>query len=220
MSGHDHDHGHEHHHDHDHPHGHGPFQPDIEDRPLTHHQAMTEAVADLLLAKGIIEPVELRKMLEAIDAKSPAAGSKMVAKAWTDPAFKQRMLADVIAAASELDIDAGGIPIKAIENTEATHNVVVCTLCSCYPRLLIGLPPDWYKARAYRSRVIREPRAVLKEFGTEIPDDVEVRVHDSTADLRYLIIPARPKGTEGWSAEKLEALVTRDTMIGVALPQV
>ena len=220
MSGHDHDHGHEHHHDHDHPHDHGPFQPDIEDRPLTHHQAMTEAVADLLLAKGIIEPVELRKMLEAIDAKSPAAGSKMVAKAWTDPAFKQRMLADVIAAASELDIDAGGIPIKAIENTEATHNVVVCTLCSCYPRLLIGLPPDWYKARAYRSRVICEPRAVLKEFGTEIPDDVEVRVHDSTADLRYLIIPARPKGTEGWSAEKLEALVTRDTMIGVALPQV
>jgi nitrile hydratase subunit alpha len=220
MSGHDHDHGHDHHHDHDHPHDHGPFQPDIEDRPLTHHQAMTEAVADLLLAKGIIEPVELRKMLEAIDAKSPAAGSKMVAKAWTDPAFKQRMLADVIAAASELDIDAGGIPIKAIENTEATHNVVVCTLCSCYPRLLIGLPPDWYKARAYRSRVIREPRAVLKEFGTEIPDDVEVRVHDSTADLRYLIIPARPKGTEGWSAEKLEALVTRDTMIGVALPQV
>ena len=220
MSGHDHDHGHEHHHDHDHPHDHGPFQPDIEDRPLTHHQAMTEAVADLLLAKGIIEPVELRKMLEAIDAKSPAAGSKMVAKAWTDPAFKQRMLADVIAAASELDIDAGGIPIKAIENTEATHNVVVCTLCSCYPRLLIGLPPDWYKARAYRSRVIREPRAVLKEFGTEIPDDVEVRVHDSTADLRYLIIPRRPAGTEGWSAEKLEALVTRDTMIGVALPQV
>ena len=220
MSGHDHDHGHEHHHDHDHPHGHGPFQPDIEDRPLTHHQAMTEAVADLLLAKGIIEPVELRKMLEAIDAKSPAAGSKMVAKAWTDPAFKQRMLADVIAAASELDIDAGGIPIKAIENTEATHNVVVCTLCSCYPRLLIGLPPDWYKARAYRSRVICEPRAVLKEFGTEIPDDVEVRVHDSTADLRYLIIPRRPAGTEGWSAEKLEALVTRDTMIGVALPQV
>ncbi|WP_430435902.1 nitrile hydratase subunit alpha [Oceanibaculum nanhaiense] len=218
MSGHDHDHHHDH--DHGHSHDHGPFQPDIEDRPLTHHQAMTEAVADLLLAKGIIEPVELRKMLEAIDAKSPAAGSKMVAKAWTDPAFKQRMLADVIAAASELDIDAGGIPIKAIENTEATHNVVVCTLCSCYPRLLIGLPPDWYKARAYRSRVIREPRAVLKEFGTEIPDDVEVRVHDSTADLRYLIIPRRPAGTEGWSAEKLETLVTRDTMIGVALPQV
>ena len=218
MSGHDHPH--DHGHGHDHPHDHWPFQPDIEDRPLTHHQAMTEAVADLLLAKGIIEPVELRKMLEAIDAKIPAAGSKMVAKAWTDPGFKQRMLADVIAAASELDIDAGGIPIKAIENTQATHNVVVCTLCSCYPRLLIGLPPDWYKARAYRSRVIREPRAVLKEFGTEIPDDVEVRVHDSTADLRYLIIPRRPAGTEGWSAEKLEALVTRDTMIGVALPQV
>ncbi|MFN3460921.1 MAG: nitrile hydratase subunit alpha [Oceanibaculum sp.] len=218
MSGHDHHHDHDHHNGHDH--DHGPFQPDIEDRPLTHYQAMTEAVADLLLAKGIIEAAELRRMLEAIDAKSPAAGAKMVAKAWTDPAFKQLMLADVNAAASELGIDAGGIPIKAIENTEATHNVVVCTLCSCYPRLLIGLPPDWYKARAYRSRVIREPRAVLREFGTEIPDDVEVRVHDSTADLRYLIIPRRPAGTEGWSAEKLEALVTRDTMIGVALPQV
>lgn len=216
MSGHDHDH------DHDHGHGHGhrhPFQPDIEDRPLTHYQAMTEAVADLLLAKGIVGPAELRRMLEAIDAKSPAAGARMVAKAWTDPAFKQRMLADVIAAAAELGIDAGGIPIRAIENTETTHNVVVCTLCSCYPRLLIGLPPDWYKARAYRSRVIREPRAVLREFGTEIPDDVEVRVHDSTADLRYLIIPRRPAGTEGWNAEKLEALVTRDTMIGVAVPR-
>lgn len=210
----------QHGHDQDHGHHHGPFQPDIEDRPLTHYQAMTEAVAELLLAKGIIEPAELRKMLEAIDAKSPAAGSKMVAKAWTDPAFKQRLLEDVNAAASELGIDAGGIPIKALENTETTHNVVVCTLCSCYPRLLIGLPPDWYKARAYRSRVIREPRAVLREFGTVIPDDVEVRVHDSTADLRYLVIPRRPDGTEGWNAEKLEALVTRDTMIGVALPQV
>lgn len=220
MSGHDHDHHHGHDHGHGHDHDHGPFHPDIEDRPLTHYQAMTEAVAGLLVAKGIVTPAELRKMLEAIDSKSPAAGSKMVAKAWTDPAFKQRMLADVIAAAAELDIDAGGIPIKAIENTEGVHNVVVCTLCSCYPRLLIGLPPDWYKARAYRSRVIREPRAVLKEFGTEIPDDVEVRVHDSTADLRYLIIPARPKGTEGWSTEKLEALVTRDTMIGVAVPAV
>ena len=180
---------------------------------------MTEAVADLLLAKGIVEAAELRKMLEAIDAKSPAAGARMVAKAWIDPAFKQRMLEDVIAAAAELGIDAGGIPIRAIENTETTHNVVVCTLCSCYPRLLIGLPPDWYKARAYRSRVIREPRAVLREFGTEIPDDVGVRVHDSTADLRYLVIPRRPAGTEGWSQEKLEALVTRDTMIGVAVPR-
>jgi nitrile hydratase len=123
------------------------------------------------------------------------------------------------AAAAELDIDAGGIPIRAVENTPGVHNVIVCTLCSCYPRLLIGLPPDWYKSRAYRSRTVREPRAVLAEFGTTIPDDIEVRVHDSTADLRYMVLPRRPAGTEGWSEEDLAGLVTRDCMIGVSLPK-
>lgn len=206
-------------HGHDHSHGPHPFQPDLEDAPLTHYQAMTQAVGDLLIEKGVFTADELRAMLESIDAKSPAAGARMVARAWTDEGFKARMLADVNAAARELDIDAGGIPIRAVENTADVHNVIVCTLCSCYPRLLIGLPPDWYKSRAYRSRTVREPRVVLAEFGTTIPDDVEVRVHDSTADLRYMVLPQRPAGTEGWNAERLEALVTRDCMIGVTLPK-
>jgi nitrile hydratase len=214
---------HDHPHDHDHGHAHSPgphpFQPDLEAAPLTHYQAMTQAVGDLLIEKGVITADELRAMLESIDAKSPAAGARMVARAWVDEGFKARMLADVNAAAQELDIDAGGIPIRAVENTAAVHNVIVCTLCSCYPRLLIGLPPDWYKSRAYRSRTVREPRAVLAEFGTTIPDDVEVRVHDSTADLRYMVLPRRPAGTEGWSADDLETLVTRDCMIGVTLPR-
>ena len=123
---------------------------------------------------------------------------------------------DVNAAAEKLGIDAGTIPIRAVENTHEVHNVIVCTLCSCYPRMLLGLPPDWYKARAYRSRVVRDPRGVLREFGTEIASDVEIRVHDSTADLRYLVVPLRPEGTDGMSEAKLADLVTRDSMIGVA----
>jgi len=220
-----HEHDHDHHgHDHgDHHHGHAhrshPYQPDLEEKPLTHFQVMTEAVADLLIEKGIITADELRAMLEAIDAKSPAAGARMVARAWADASFKARMLEDVNRAATELGIDAGGIPIRAVENTDRVHNVIVCTLCSCYPRLLIGLPPDWYKSRAYRSRTVREPRAVLAEFGTTIPDGVELRVHDSTADLRYMVLPARPAGTDGWDEERLAGLVTRDCMIGVTLPK-
>jgi len=213
---------HDHGHDHGHGHGHGdewpyphPKQPDIEDGPLTHHMAMAEAVAELLIDKGIFSADEMRRMLEVIDSKSPAEGGRMVARAWLDPDFKARMLEDVNAAAAELDIDAGAIPIRAVENTGEIHHVIVCTLCSCYPRLLIGLPPDWYKSRAYRSRAIHEPRAVLAEFGTVIPDDVEVRVHDSTADLRYLVLPQRPEGTEGMDENELSALVTRDSMIGV-----
>jgi nitrile hydratase len=208
-------HSHDHAHDHRHPH---PHQPDLEDAPYGYHEVMTEAVAGLLLDKGVITAEELRRTVEAIDARSPADGGRVVARAWVDPTFKARLLEDVNAAADELGIDAGTIPIRAVENTERVHNVVVCTLCSCYPRMLLGLPPDWYKARAYRSRTVREPRAVLAEFGTRIPDDVEVRVHDSTADLRYLVLPARPNGTEGWDEARLAKIVTRDTMIGVALP--
>jgi len=216
---HEHDHAHDHGHDHGHAHQPHPFQPDLEAAPLTHYQVMTQAVGDLLIEKGVITADELRAMLEAIDAKSPAAGARMVARAWVDDGFKARMLADVNGAAQELGIDAGSIPIRAVENTAAVHNVIVCTLCSCYPRLLIGLPPDWYKSRAYRSRTVREPRAVLAEFGTVIADDVEVRVHDSTADLRYMVLPARPAGTEGWDEEDLAGLVTRDCMVGVTLPK-
>ena len=204
-------------HVHDHPH---PKQPDIEDRPLTHYQAMTRAVGELLIDKGVIEADDMRRAIELLDSKSPADGARLVARAWLDPAFEGRVLADVNAAAAELDIDAGTIPIRAVKNTPEVHNVIVCTLCSCYPRMLLGFPPDWYKSRAYRSRVIREPRAVLAEFGTTIADEVEVSVHDSTADLRYLVLPMRPAGTEALDEAALAELVTRDCMIGTAVPSI
>jgi nitrile hydratase len=212
---------HEHHHDHHgaHPHPH-PKQPDVEDAPLTEHMALTEAVLDLLLAKGVFSADELRRALETIDASTPAQGARVVARAWVDPAFRERLLADANAAAAELGIDAGGIPVRAVENTGEVHNVIVCTLCSCYPRLLLGAAPDWYKSRAYRSRTVREPRTVLREFGLELPDGVRVVVHDSTAELRYMVVPERPAGTEGWSEERLAQIVTRDCMIGVAVPKV
>ena len=204
-----------HSHDHDHSYEPHPYQPDLEDSPYTHHQVMAEAVGELLIEKAIFSADELRAMIELIDSKSPAEGCRLIARVWVDPDFKERVLENVNDAAEELGIDPGTIPIRAVENTDTVHNVIVCTLCSCYPRLLIGLPPDWYKSRSYRSRVVREPRTVLKEFGTHISDDLEVRVHDSTADLRYLVIPKRPQGTENMTEDELAALVTRDSMIGV-----
>jgi Nitrile hydratase, alpha chain len=138
------------------------------------------------------------------------------ARGWLDTDYKQRMLQDGTLAAKEIGIQVGPLKLVAVENTEHVHNVIVCTLCSCYPRMLLGLPPDWYKSKNYRSRVVREPRAVLSEFGTEISDQVEIRVHDSTADMRYLVMPLRPNGTDGWSEEKLADLATRDSMIGAA----
>jgi nitrile hydratase len=202
------------------PHGHHPHprQPDIEDQPFDYYQIMAEAVGDLLIEKNVFSAAELRQTIESIDARSPADGAKVVARAWIDPEYKTRLLENANAAAGELGIDAGTIPIRVIENTKSVHNVICCTLCSCYPRLLLGLPPDWYKARAYRSRIVREPRSVLKEFGTIIPDDVEVCVYDSTADLRYMVLPERPAGTEQLSEAELASLVTRDCMIGTALP--
>ncbi|MCB1834267.1 MAG: nitrile hydratase subunit alpha [Geminicoccaceae bacterium] len=182
--------------------------------------ALTEAVAALLQKKGVITGEELRRTLEDIDSRSPADGARVVARAWVDPAYRERLLEDVNTAAAELGIDTGNIPIRAVESTDTVHQLVVCTLCSCYPRMLIGLPPDWYKARAYRSRAVREPRAVLREFGLTLPDHVEVRVHDSTADMRYLVLPRRPGGTQGWSEERLAAIVTRDCMVGTAVPVV
>lgn len=204
-------------HDHSHAQPH-PFQPDIEDAPLTHYQLLELAVGELLIEKGVFTGDDFRRKLEDIDSRSPADGARVVARAWTDPAFKGRLLADANAAAAELAVDAGTIPIMTLENTPQVHNVIVCTLCSCYPRPLLGLPPDWYKSRAYRSRMVKEPRAVLAEFGTAIPDDIEVRVHDSTAELRYMVLPMRPAGTEGIGEEDLARLVTRDCMIGVTLP--
>jgi len=206
-------------HDHAHPHHQPhPYQPDIEDAPLTYYQILGQSVAELLMEKGVITSDDFRRVLEDIDSRTPADGAKVVARAWVDPDFKARLLADTNAAAAELGVDAGGIPIVTMENTRGIHNVIVCTLCSCYPRMLLGLPPDWYKSRSYRSRVVREPRTVLAEFGTKIGDDIEVRVHDSTAELRYMVLPMRPQGTEGMDEAALAALVSRDCMIGVTLP--
>ncbi|MFK7943357.1 MAG: nitrile hydratase subunit alpha [Paracoccaceae bacterium] len=208
------------HHDHDHlsPSGH-PYRED-NDGPLTYWQCMETAVRELMVEKGITTPAEITAQIEAMDRRAPADGAKVVARAWTDPEFKARLLADGSKACEEMGFPVDVMKLLVVENTAEAHNVIVCTLCSCYPRNLIGLPPDWYKTRAYRSRTVKEPRKVLSEFGLDLPDDVQVRVHDSTADMRYLVLPARPAGTDGWSAEQLAEIVTRDSMIGVAIPQV
>ena len=208
-------------HDHDHAQDHAhvhryPPRPDQDDT-LTYYRAMEAAVRELLIDKGVITAEDVRRQVENMDGRNAGRGAKMVARAWVDPAYKQRMLADGSKAAEEIGLDVGPLKLVVVENTPAVHNVIVCTLCSCYPRMLLGLPPDWYKSRNYRSRVVREPRAVLAEFGTVIPDDVLIRVHDSTADMRYLVVPRRPKATENWSEAELARLVTRDSMIGVAL---
>ncbi len=188
-----------------------------DDAPLTYYQKLEIAVRELLIKKGLITPDEVRRSVEAMDARSPALGAKIVARAWTDSDYKTRLLEDGSAAARELGIEVGATKLVVVENTSQVHNLVVCTLCSCYPRMILGLPPDWYKSKAYRSRAVREPRAVLAEFGTHIPESVEVRVHDSTATIRYLVLPQRPALTEGMEAEALAALVTRDSMIGVTI---
>ncbi|MEL6234454.1 MAG: nitrile hydratase subunit alpha [Pseudomonadota bacterium] len=208
------------HHDHAHlsPSGH-PYRPD-NDGPLSEAQAMEIAVRELLVEKGIVTPQEVTAAIAEMDARSPAQGAQVVARAWTDPAYKARLLADGSTAAEELGISIAPVKLIVVENTAEIHNVVVCTLCSCYPRALLGLPPDWYKSRAYRSRTVREPRRVLAEFGLALPDSITVRVHDSTADMRYLVLPARPGGTEEWSEDALAGIVSRDSMIGTAIPSV
>ena len=214
-------------HDHRHPHGgydgdpahpHPP-RPDLEDTPLAYHQVLQMAVTSLLVEKGVFSADDMRAQIERMDALTPARGARLVARAWVDDGFRERLLADSKTAAAELGIDLGPIPILVMENTPGTHNLVVCTLCSCYPRFLLGFPPDWYKSRSYRSRAVREPRRVLAEFGTEIDPGRRIRVHDSTADMRYMILPMRPSGTEGMSEEALAGLVTRDCLIGVTEPR-
>jgi len=214
-------HDHDHPHDHAHsqggaaPHKHPPLRPDQDDT-ITYWRAMEIAVRGLLIGKGILSADEVRRTVEDMDNRTPLQGARIVAKAWTDPEFRKLLLADGNAACKALGIEEGIYKLVVVENTEEVHNVIVCTLCSCYPRWLLGLPPDWYKSRNYRSRVINEPRAVLREFGTHIANDMVVRVHDSTADMRYLVLPRRPAGTDGWSEDKLAAMVTRDSMIGVS----
>jgi nitrile hydratase subunit alpha len=208
---------HDHDHTQDHAHVHRyPPRPDQDDT-LTYYRAMEAAVRELLIDKGVLTAEDVRRQVENMDGRNAGRGAKMVARAWLDPAYQQRMLANGSEAAEEIGLDVGPLKLVVVENTPTVHNVIVCTLCSCYPRMLLGLPPDWYKSRNYRSRVVREPRAVLAEFGTVIPDDVLIRVHDSTADMRYLVAPRRPQGSENWGEAELARLVTRDSMIGVAL---
>ena len=201
-------------HDHLSPSGH-PYRPD-QDSDLTYWQAMEIAIRELLIEKKVTTAAEITATIEAMDRRSPADGAAVVARAWTDPEFKARLLADGSAACREMGFDIGAMHLVVVENTAQVHNVIVCTLCSCYPRNLLGLPPDWYKQRAYRARVVKEPRKVLAEFGLQFSDDVAVRVHDSTADMRYIVLPARPDGTDGWDVEQLAECVSRDAMIGVA----
>ena len=176
------------------------------------------AIRDLLIEKGVLSRDDVQRQIDYMDARSPANGARLVARAWVDPAFKQRLLSNPKSACAELGIDASGlVEFVVLENTEKVHNLVVCTLCSCYPRPILGRPPDWYKSFAYRSRAVVEPRAVMREFGTELAADVAVRVFDSSADMRYLVLPRRPAATDGMSEEELATLVTRDSMIGVTL---
>lgn len=202
-------------HDHLSPSGH-PYRAD-DDTPLSYWQAMEIAVRELLVEKGITTEAEIMAQIDVMDSRSPANGAAVVARAWVDPEFKARLLANASDASREMGFDIGPLNLIAVENTADVHNVIVCTLCSCYPRNLLGLPPDWYKSRAYRSRTVKEPRKVLEEFGVILPETTQVRVHDSTADMRYIVLPARPGGTGGMDEAALATLVTRDSMIGTGL---
>ena len=211
------DHGHDH--GHDHPEGnseavHVGTHANVEPSPYARRVAALEL---LLEQKGVIQRSDVQKAWDQKISRSPSDGAKVVARAWTDPAFKARLLANPRAAVGELgyQIESKVTDISIVENTDQVHHMVVCTLCSCYPSMLLGPAPDWYKSLAYRSRAVSDPRGVMREFGLNLDKDIEVRVLDSTADLRYMVVPRRPEGTEGWSEEELAALVTRDSMIGV-----
>lgn len=202
-------HGHEHGHDHAH-----------EGSHLDEVELRVRALETLLTEKGYVDPAALDVFIETYEKKiGPRNGAKVVAKAWADPIYRKRLFTDGTAAIAELGF--GGRQAEhmvALENTPDTHNMVVCTLCSCYPVAVLGLPPVWYKSPPYRSRVVIDPRGVLKEFGVTLPAERRIRVWDSTAEIRYLVVPMRPAGTDGWSEEKLAELVTRDSMIGTGLP--
>ena len=188
-------------------------------QPYDYFQLMEVSLRELLVEKGVVSEDAIAGAMRAMRERGPERGAAMVARAWLDPAYKARLLADGSAAAEELGFEVPGLKLIVVENTPREHNVIVCTLCSCYPRMLLGIPPEWYKSRPYRSRVVREPRKVLAEFGLEVAPRVRIRVHDSNADMRYLVLPMRPAGTALWSEERLAATVTRDCLIGVAVPK-
>jgi nitrile hydratase len=202
-------------HGHEHDHPHEPVTT-AGDPPAA---SRVRALADLLVEKGVLSREDIRRGVDWLVSRSPSDGARLVARAWVDEAFKRRLLEDARAAALELELDPGPSPIVvALENTEDVHHLVVCTLCSCYPKALLGPPPDWYKSLPYRSRAVSDPRGVLREFGVELEEGTAVRVVDSTADIRYLVLPRRPEGTDDLDEDALGELVTRDSMIGVARP--
>ena len=196
---------------HDHAHGR-----DDEDS-VSYYRTMEIAVRSLLIDKGIFTNEDVRRTVEAMDGRNYSRGAKVVARAWEDDDYRARLLDNGASAIEELGMQVGPLKLVVVENTPAVHNVIVCTLCSCYPRMLLGLPPDWYKSREYRSRVVREPRAVLADFGTSLPGDVAIRVHDSTADMRYMVLPMRPPGSAGESTAQLEGRISRDALVGTAV---
>jgi nitrile hydratase len=189
---------------------------------ITEFEVMEQAIRELLVEKGILSASQIQAQIDDMDSRTPVMGQKIIARAWTDSAYRERLISDPKSAFAEMGVTRldENPEVVVVENTPERHNVIVCTLCSCYPRVLLGMPPAWYKKRAYRSRVVKEPRKVLSEFGTELPDLTKIEVHDSTADMRYLVLPMRPAGTDNWSAEQLEALITRDAMIGVKVPSI
>ena len=204
-----------------HAHDHGPDFHHEQGSELSEMQLRTRAIETILLEKGYIEQAAIDELIETYEKKiGPRNGAQVVAKAWVDPKFRKWLLEDGTAAIGSLGFGGrSGNHLVALENTPSLHNMVVCTLCSCYPWAVLGLPPLWYKSAPYRSRAVADPRGVLKDFGIELPKDTEIRVWDSTAELRYMVVPMRPAGTEGWSEEKLAELVTRDSMIGTGFPK-
>jgi nitrile hydratase len=203
------------HHDHEHDHPHEPVTTSGEPPAA----ARVRALEELLVEKGVLERDDIRQRVDWLVSRTPADGARLVARAWVDSEFRQRLLADAREAALEVGLDPGPSPVVvALENTPHVHHMVVCTLCSCYPKALLGPPPDWYKSLPYRSRAVSDPRGVLGEFGVQLGDEVEIRVVDSTADVRYLVVPRRPEGTDSLGEDELASIVTRDSMIGVALP--
>jgi nitrile hydratase len=186
----------------------------------SYYAGRIRAIEALLVEKGILTKEDVRQQIEYMEARTPANGARMVARAWVDPEYKALLLSNTKAAALELGIDASGpVEFVTVENTPEVHNLIVCTLCSCYPRAILGIPPDWYKSFNYRSRAVDEPRAVMREFGFELPESVRVAVHDSSADVRYMVLPMRPPGAEGMSEEDLAGLVTRDCLVGANIPR-
>lgn len=225
MSSHSHDHDHDHHHPHDHDHGdahhhdHAHPHAPIEDHDtFTEFHVLEQALRELLIETGILSAADIQRQIEKQESRTPALGAQIVARAWSNEQFRKELLANPKPTITAMGVDVSNTPeLVVLENGAGVHHVVVCTLCSCYPRMILGIPPAWYKSREYRARVVREPRVVLEEFGVSLSEKTEIRVVDSTADLRYLVIPERPSGTEGMSEEALAELVSRDSMIGTGV---